>query len=50
MQLIWLDAATIMHRISGVAFVLWLVAIALMLLTGRVERHFAALRNQSPAG
>lgn len=45
MQFIWVDAATIVHRISGIAFVLWLVAIALMLLTGRVERHFAAMQD-----
>ena len=50
MQFIWLDAATIVHRISGVGFVLWLFAIALMLLTGRVERHFAATRDSSSAG
>ena len=47
MQFIWIDAATIIHRISGIAFVLWLVAIALMLLTGRVERHFAAMQGSS---
>lgn len=45
MQLIWVDAATIMHRISGVAFFVWLVVIGAMLLTGRVERHFAAMRD-----
>ena len=47
MQLIWFDAATILHRISGVAFGVWLIAIGLMLVTGRVERHFAALRDRS---
>ena len=47
MQAIWVDAATMLHRVSGVAFVLWLVAIALMLLTGRVERHFAAMQGSS---
>ncbi len=50
MQFIWVDAATIVHRISGIAFVLWLIAIALMLLTGRVERHFTALQDASRAG
>ena len=50
MQFIWVDAATIVHRLSGVAFVLWLIAIALMLLTGRVERHFAAMQDSSQAG
>lgn len=47
MQLIWVDAATIMHRISGVAFFVWLVVIGVMLVTGRVERHFAAKRDSS---
>ena len=50
MQFIWVDAATIVHRLSGIAFVLWLIAIALMLLTGRVERHFAAMQDSSRAG
>ena len=45
MQLIWVDAATIVHRISGVAFIVWLVVIGIMLLTGRVERHFSAMRQ-----
>lgn len=42
MQFIWWDAATIVHRITGVAFLLWLVLIGFMLVTGRVERHFVA--------
>ena len=50
MQFIWVDAATIVHRLSGIAFVLWLIAIALMLLTGRVERHFTAMQDSSRAG
>ena len=40
MLFIWWDAATIIHRITGVAFLLWLVLIGFMLVTGRVERHF----------
>lgn len=47
MQFIWVDAATIAHRISGVAFFIWLLLIGVMLLTGRVERHFAAMRGSS---
>ena len=47
MQLIWMDAATIVHRITGVAFVVWLVLIGMMLLMGRVERHFSARRQSS---
>ena len=47
MQLIWVDAATIMHRISGVAFFVWLVVIGIMLVSGRVERHFSSIRDSS---
>ena len=47
MQLIWVDAATIMHRISGVAFFVWLVVIGVMLVSGRVERHFSSIRDSS---
>lgn len=42
MLLIWLDVLIYLHRFSGVAFVLWLVAIGFMLLSGRVERLFIA--------
>ncbi len=42
MLLIWLDSLIYLHRFSGVAFVLWLVAIGFMLSTGRVERLFIA--------
>ncbi len=48
MQLIWIDAATIMHRVSGVAFFVWLIVIGMMLFTGRVERHFSRKRETSP--
>ncbi len=47
MQFIWVDAATIVHRISGAALFIWLLVIGAMLLTGRVERHFAAMRGSS---
>jgi len=42
MQLIWVEAATDIHRVTGTLFFLWLLAIGLMLVTGRVERHFTA--------
>ena len=48
MQFIWIDAATIMHRISGVTFLLWLVTIGTMLSTGLVERHFTAKHGPRP--
>ncbi len=39
MQFIWVDAATVMHRIIGVAFFVWLVALSAVLVTGLIERH-----------
>ena len=47
MQLIWIDAATVMHRASGVAVFFWLLIIGAMLLTGRIERQFAASRSNT---
>ena len=37
MQLIWVDSVTIMHRIVGAAFFIWLIAVGVMLTTWRVE-------------
>ena len=42
MQFIWIDAATGLHRVSGVAFFVWLVLVGLLLVTGQVERHYRA--------
>ena len=47
MQIIWVDAATAIHRLTGPAFFLWLVVIGLILVTGRVERHFTAMLERS---
>lgn len=43
MQLIWVEAATDIHRVTGTLFFLWLLVIGAMLATGRVERHFTAM-------
>ena len=43
MQFIWIDAATIMHQITGPAFFIWLVAVGGMLFTGRVEMLFTRM-------
>ncbi len=43
LQLIWFDAITMLHTVTGAAFLLWLVVIGGMLFTGRVEQHFVAL-------
>ena len=42
MQFIWWDAATIVHRITGIAFLVWLILVGFMFITGRIERHFIA--------
>ncbi len=47
MQLIWVEAATDIHRVTGTLFFLWLVTIGVMLATGRVERHFSAMLESS---
>lgn len=49
MQLIWVDATIGVHYLTGPAFVLWLVAIGVMLVTGRVEKRFAALVEDGPS-
>lgn len=46
MLFIWIDSATFMHRINGIAFVLWLILIGGMLLSGFEERHFWELRTK----
>lgn len=50
MLFIWLDAATVMHRITGVAFLLWLVVLGGMLLTGWLERRLAGIVSHASTG
>lgn len=45
MVLIWFDAAELLHRISGPAFVIWLVVIGALLLTGRARGMLAGAPN-----
>ena len=45
MLLIWVDSATIVHRISGNAFFVWLVVIGVLLFRGSVGRRLAAMRG-----
>ena len=47
MQFIWLDAATLIHRVVGAGFFLWLLAVGGMLVTGRTERLFTDLVRRS---
>ena len=51
MQLIWVDAATIVHRVTGPLFLVWLALIGFMLASGRVQRRIAgsATRRRRPA-
>ncbi len=48
MLFIWVDAATIVHPISGAAFFVWLAVVGVMLATGRVERRFVEM-SASPS-
>ncbi len=50
MLLIWVDAATVLHPISGAAFFVWLAVVGVMLATGRVERRFSATHSSPSAG
>ena len=45
MQFIWVDAATVMHPIVGVAFMVWLLAMGAMLATGRMDSQFRSMRQ-----
>ena len=38
MLFIWLDAATVAHRITGVGFLIWLILVGLWLVAGRVRQ------------
>ena len=49
MQFIWVDSATMVHPVVGAAFFLWLVAVGVMLFTGRTERLFAEMVERNPA-
>ena len=41
MQLIWVDAATVVHRFTGPLFMAWLALVGYLLAGGRVQRHVA---------
>ena len=49
MQFIWIDSAMFMHRVSGNAFLLWIIVIGAMLATGRIERRFSSMKDP-PSG
>ena len=37
MLFIWVDAATVVHRVSGIAFLIWLIVVGLWLLVPRLR-------------
>ena len=47
MQFIWVDSASVAHPVVGAAFLLWLVAVGWMLLTGRAEEQLLFMDTQS---
>ena len=46
MQFIWIDSATVIHPIIGIAFFLWLLVIGFMLTSGRIDSHFVAMPSE----
>lgn len=48
MQVIWVDAATIVHRFTGPLFLAWLALIGFMLASGRVSRRIAGTSTRRP--
>ena len=42
MLFIWIDAATMMHRVSGIAFLLWLIISGVWLVAGRLKQRDSA--------
>ena len=40
MQFIWVDSATMVHPVIGVAFFIWLLVVGAMLAAGATERLF----------
>ena len=45
MQFIWIDAATVMHRVSGPAFLVWLIVMAALFLANRTVTTVADARE-----
>ena len=50
MLLIWVDAATVMHRISGIAFLLWLIVSGLWLVAGLLKSPTTAAASYDSEG
>jgi hypothetical protein len=48
MLFIWIDAATVMHRISGMAFLLWLIVTGVWLAAGLLKRPEPAVDETDP--
>ena len=48
MLFIWVDAATVMHRVSGVAFLAWLVVTGLWLVAGLLKPTAATTADDIP--
>ena len=48
MLFIWVDAATMMHRISGIAFLVWLVISGLWLVAGLLKPPAPAIEQDGP--
>ena len=45
MLFIWLDAATVVHRITGIAFLIWLIVVGLWLVIPKIRTIGAAAKG-----
>ena len=48
MLFIWLDAATVVHRITGVAFLIWLIVVGLWLVIPKLRKIGSPTPSSSP--
>ena len=48
MLFIWVDAATVMHRVSGIAFLAWLIVSGLWLVAGLLKPPAPTLADDAP--
>ena len=48
MLFIWVDAATVMHRVSGIAFLLWLIVSGIWLVAGLLKTPQGETQHGNP--
>ena len=48
MLFIWVDAATVMHRVSGIAFLVWLIVSGVWLTAGLLKTPEGETQHGNP--